>query len=537
MKNIFFSVLLFATITVFGQFQVITIDNSTYGPNEPSIYINPVNTAQMVAASNINNLYVSNDSGRTWEIKILESTHGVYGDPVIYSDEAGNFYYCHLSATINKKYPHWIDRIVVQKSNDGGQTFSDGCYAGYNGNKEQDKHWIVKDQHSMLHKNNIYLTWTEFDKYDSKDTNDHSRIQFARSVDGAQSFEKAITISDTIGDCLDDDNTLEGATPAIGPNGEVYVAWSGFGNIYFDKSLNGGELWGKDKVIAIQDDGWALDFNQIYRSNGLPFLVSDHSHSRFKNRLYLVWGESNKEQGGEIKLKYSDNGGDTWSDEITVNSNSRGDQFLPHIAIDQKDGTVYVVFYDRGNTASNILMDVYVAFSEDGGQTFTNKRITSTPFIPPGKEVFFGDYNGISAHNGVVRPIWTATDNHINGKLIIQTALLSKESLKFKNQVLKDTFFVSYYRGKTENTFVIYSTVTLNYDVRIKVKKFKYAIFGKTYKMEGVLFPNRESLDNTHKTILNSHTDESLITGQGKKVILKMKLKGKDTHVNYKGYL
>lgn len=527
MKYCFSTLLLFISISLFAQYPIVTIDNKTYGPNEPSIYINPANPAQIVAASNINNHYVSSDTGKTWEIKTLRSSLGVYGDPVIYADEYGNFYFCHLSATKTKKYPNWIDRIVVQKSDNGGKNFNDGTFAGLNGDKEQDKHWIVKDQHSLLHKDNIYLSWTEFDNYDSKDPQDHSRIQFARSVDGAASFEQAITISDTVGDCLDDDNTLEGATPAIGKNGEVYVAWSGYGKIYFDKSLDGGRTWGKDRVIATQDEGWVLDFDQIYRSNGLPILVADHSRGKYKNRLYLLWGESLQGIGGEIKLKYSDNGGDTWSDEITVNSSSVGDQFLPHIAIDQTDGTVYVVFYDRRNSTSNLLMDVYVAFSEDGGQTFTNKLITPQPFIPPGKEVFFGDYIGISAHRGIVRPIWTGTDENLNGKLNIQTALLTKDLLKSNSQILTDTLFFKYFKGEANNTFVLYSNEVINYSIKLNVKKHKYSLIGKTYRKKYVKPFCDVGFDfkDTNGVYIN--------TAKGKKAKLKMHIKGKDFDRKY----
>lgn len=504
-----------------AQYQIVTIDDKTYMPNEPSIFINPANPAQIVAGSNIHNHYVSSDTGKTWQINRLQSSHGVYGDPVIYADEYGNFYFCHLSATKGKKFPHWIDRIVVQKSQDGGQTFSDGCYAGSNGDKEQDKHWIIKDQHSMLHKDNIYLSWTEFDKYESKEPGDFSRIRFARSVDGAQSFENAITISDTVGDCLDDDQTLEGATPAVGASGEVCIAWSGHGKIYFDKSTDGGLTWGKDKIIATQADGWALNFNYIYRSNGLPFLVADHSRGKYKNRLYLLWGENRPDVGGEIKIQYSDDAGETWSTAKTVNSESKGDQFLPHIAIDQSDGTVYIVFYDRRHSASNILMDVYVAMSEDGGNTFINKRITSSAFMPPGKAVFFGDYNGISAHKGIVRPIWTGTDETSGGRINIQTALLSKEILKNRDQVRNDTVLFKHFVLDQHNEFVLYSEKELEYSIVLKVKKSSRSGVAKTYRYTGKLNPQIGNNEIVIKTI------------KGKKTHLILRLKGTNLEETY----
>ncbi|MCB9251673.1 MAG: exo-alpha-sialidase [Flavobacteriales bacterium] len=476
----------FCTLGLKAQYRVVTIDDKTYLPNEPSIYISDVNPAIMVAGSNIKNHYHSSDSGKTWEIKSLYSGHGVYGDPVIYGDEYGNFYFCHLAATKTKKYPSWIDRIVVQKSSDGGVTFNNGCFAGFNGDKEQDKHWISKDKHSTLYKDNIYLTWTEFDKYDSKDTSDHSRIRFARSVDGAESFEEALTISDTTGDCLDGDNTLEGATTAIGANGEIYVCWSAFGKIYFDRSIDGGVTFGKDKVIAKQQQGWSLDFDKIYRSNGLPFLVADHSRGKYRNRLYLIWGEYDELAGGEVKLKYSDNGGATWSKDITVHSKTEGDQFLPHIAVDQTDGSVYVVYYDRRNSPGNVMMDVYVSYSFDGGQTFRDKRVTPNSFFPAGEEVFFGDYNGIAAHRGIVRPIWTSTTFH-NDQTTIQTALLSKELLRSSSQILRDTLAIKFYQQPFKNQFVLYSSHKINYKLKLVVTK-KGGLFGKhTYIEEGEL--------------------------------------------------
>ena len=53
---------------------------------------------------------------------------------------------------------------------------------------------------------------------------------------------------------------------------------------------------------------------------------------------------------------------------------------------------------------------------------FTNEKISDSPFTPD-KSVFFGDYTNISAHGGVVRPIWTRCDGT---ELSIWTALINK---------------------------------------------------------------------------------------------------------------
>jgi hypothetical protein len=68
---------------------------------------------------------------------------------------------------------------------------------------------------------------------------------------------------------------------------------------------------------------------------------------------------------------------------------------------------------------------VFLAYSTDGGATFTNQKISTSPFIPV-SSVFMGDYTNITAHNGIIRPIWTRLDN---GQESIWTALLSHNSL------------------------------------------------------------------------------------------------------------
>ncbi|HQO49252.1 MAG TPA: hypothetical protein PK939_02405, partial [Bacteroidales bacterium] len=92
------------------------------GPNEPSICINPKNTQQMMAGSNLNFWYYSEDGGYTWLSDILQSPeHGVWGDPVIIADTAGDFYFFHLANPVSG---NWIDRIVCQKFDKLSKTWS-----------------------------------------------------------------------------------------------------------------------------------------------------------------------------------------------------------------------------------------------------------------------------------------------------------------------------------------------------------------------------------------------------------------------------
>ena len=52
-----------------------------------------------------------------------------------------------------------------------------------------------------------------------------------------------------------------------------------------------------------------------------------------------------------------------------------------------------------------------MARSTDGGASFTNFQVSENPFTPSSNN-YLGHYIGISAHNNVVRPVWTRVDNN-----------------------------------------------------------------------------------------------------------------------------
>jgi len=408
-------VFLLAGMSVQAQHQNIMISNSR-SPEEPSIYINPNNTSEIVAGSNISNVFYSHDGGYTWDVDVLESqAYGVWGDPVIIADTAGDFYFFHLS---NPPDGNWIDRIVCQKSTDSGVSWNDGTYMGLNGAKAQDKHWAVVDQNT----NAIYVTWTQFDVYGSSNPDDKSDIMFSKSYDGGMSWSDAIKINEVSGDCIDDDNTTEGAVPAVGPNGEIYVAWAGPEGLVFDRSTDEGETWlDEDIVIGEFPGGWAIDIPGISRCNGLPITLCDLSGGPNHGTIYVNWTDQrNGEDDTDVWLAKSVDGGFTWSEPIRVNDDGPGkQQFFTWMDIDQTTGDLWFVFYDRRAYDDN-RTDVYMARSQDGGSTFSNFKISESPFNP-WSSVFFGDYNNVSAHNGVVRPIWTRLEG---GSLSVWTAII-----------------------------------------------------------------------------------------------------------------
>ncbi len=418
MKKLLFAILYtILSVTLFSQHQNILIDDvgSIYPPEEPSIIINPNNTNHIVAGANIDNVYTSTDAGYNWSKVNPTSTSGVWGDPCIIVDTNGAYYFFHLS---NPQSGGWIDRIVCQKKDDINASWNDGSYMGLNPPKQQDKEWAVVDTRN----NNIYVTWTQFDDYGNTDTNFKSNIHFSRSFDEGDTWSPALKINEVSGDCEDGDNTTEGAVPAVGPNGEIYVAWAGPAGLVFDRSYDEGTTWlDHDIFIADIPGGWDYAISGIMRCNGMPITKCDLSGGDNHGTIYVNWSDQrNGTDDTDVWLVKSTDGGDTWTTPKRVNDDPPGkQQFFTWMDIDQTNGHLYFVFYDRRNYFDENT-DVYMALSKDGGETLINFKVSDSPFLP-WSSIFFGDYTNVSAHDNIIRPIWARLQD---GDLSVWTAIV-----------------------------------------------------------------------------------------------------------------
>ncbi len=412
----------------FGQLKNILLDKdyNRYFPCEPSIAINYASPNNIVAGAILNKIYVSQDGGETWSNQSLSSPYGVFGDPCLVSDFRGNLYYLHLSDPSGSGWgdERILDRIVCQASTDGGQNWTEGGFMGLNHPKDQDKEWAV----AHPHKKRLYATWTEFDKYNSQDTADHTYILFSSSKNKGKTWSDPVRINQFPGDCLDGDQTVEGAVPAVGPGGELYVAWAFDEKIYFDRSLDKGKSWlEEDILVAKQPGGWTYDIPGILRCNGLPITVCDNSEGPHRGTIYINWSDqTNGVHDTDVWLAKSTDQGQTWSVPKRINDDGPGkQQFLTWLTVDPATGYLYCVYYDRRAYADN-QTDVYVAYSKDGGDTFQNVKISEKPFTPSGS-VFFGDYNHLAAYQNVIFPIWTRMDE---GQTSIWTAKITLKELE-----------------------------------------------------------------------------------------------------------
>ena len=481
----------------FSQHTNITILEGTPSLSEPSIFINPNNTDEIVAGAILDKYFFSEDGGATWNMGSLVSSYGVYGDPCLIVDTYGDYYYLHLS---NPSNGNWIDRIVCQKSTDGGQTWDNGTYMGLNGEKAQDKQWAIVDYTN----NNIYVTWTQFDDYGSSSPSDFSNIHFSKSTDGGINWSSAQKINEISGDCVDEGNTVEGAVPAVGPDGEIYVSWAGPEGLVFDKSLDEGSTW-LDEDIFVSDipgTGWDFGVPGIYRCNGLPITCCNLSEGPYNGDIYINWSDQrNGPDDTDIWFIKSTDGGDTWGERKRVNDDGPGkQQFFTWMTVDQVTGYIWFVFYDR-RAYEDSNTDVYMAVSKDGGETFFNFKISESPFLPY-SSAFFGDYSNVSAHDGVVRPIWMRLEGSYRK---IMTALVDETIIG--EERLEDIPFSL--QQNSPNPFDESTYISFKLRTSQKVSLIVYDIFSRPV---AIMVKNEELQTGKYTYHLSSH-DYNLSSG------------------------
>ncbi len=414
--SVSFLVALHSATAQFKNIRLAELHGDIYPPSGPSITVNRKNSNNIIAGIAPDRTIYTKDGGVTLSETKLQSPFGVSGYPTVTSDSKGDTYLFHLAdpSGKGKDDDSWLDRIICQKSTDEGVTWKSGEPFGYTPSKDQYRAWTS----ASYKKQDLYSTWTQFDKYGVSDTSYHSNIMFSSSDNEGKKWSKALRINQIAGDCTNGDNTTMGAMSAVDAKGKIFVAWANRGVIYFDRSYDNARTWlQNDIIITQQQGGWEMDIPGMDHSNGLPVLMIDNSPSRYHGSLYLLWADQrNGKNNSDIWFMRSGNGGDNWTTPLCVNKDlptaqagEKGKhQFLPWMSVDQTTGNIYIIYYDRRNY-DDLQTDVYMAYSADGGSSFTEVKISESPFVP--EPNFIVEHTNIAAHKGVITPIWTRIDD------------------------------------------------------------------------------------------------------------------------------
>jgi hypothetical protein len=404
----------------------INNDTTTEIQNEEQIVMNPKDSTNLVAVwrdfrvgyRQVAYAY-SFDGGLTWGQDLFVEPQYIWdSDPGLTVDTAGHFYAVILSYFTTAQ----PNGLFVYKSTDGGVSWA-GPVTVINDvqNVFEDKELIACDRSGGLHTDNLYVVWTRFGA--------GTEILMCRSTDGGNSFASPVLISDAGG--------VQWPVPCVGPNSEVYVAWVKYtpASIRLDRSYDGGQTFSSDITIQNVNDGSRMINGDIWVFS-FPAMDVDITGGQYNGNMYVAYmDDSPGFTDTDMYFTRSIDGGTTWSQKVRINDdplNNGCDQFHPWLTV-APDGSIIVVYLDRRNDPGNLLMDLYMTTSADGGDTWSqNERIstvscdptagstfmdyiadpvnTKSPAVLANRAGLIGEYIGVTASSiDDIHPIWTDT--------------------------------------------------------------------------------------------------------------------------------
>jgi hypothetical protein len=373
----------------------VRVANRSGAQSETAIAVDPTNSLHLVAAandlsnfSNYDFVWESNDGGVNWDSAGFTAGAFCY-DPWLDFDANGRVYFA---------YECYDQRIAYQDSYNG--TWTKKLLTNAGGFPDRDM--VVVDTTGGTYNNRAYIG------YDDANAGNAAYVLYG----SGSTFTKSAKINDS-------SNTI-GVNAAVGSNGDVYATWLDYpgSKIKSDKSINGGATWGADHTVtnlrqstssfwyygcpAQPDRGLVL----------MSFSDADNSGGLYDGRYYIVYMD--KPPTGTITniyIRYSDDGGTSWSAEVQVNDSSSVCAFHPTVSVSD-DGTVGVTYYDTRMTTGNKKANRWASFSTNGGVSWSaSQRVSSKSSDESGfgDANDYGDYQNadFEPNNNTLHPVWT----------------------------------------------------------------------------------------------------------------------------------
>lgn len=344
--------------------------------NEQQVVVNPTNPLNLVAIWRDFRLGYRQvawgytfDGGRTWTNPglFVDPHYANDSDPALTVNAEGDFFAMLLAYTGDTGQ---TNGMLMYRSTNGGVTWEERGFAiNQVPGVFEDKEFIACDRTGSAYHGRIYMVWDRF-----YETNIYS----VHTADEGATWSSARRVSDL--------SSNQFPTPAVGANGEYYVAWTNFsGSIRFDKSLNGGVNFGSDiTVTSLVNPYPTLDGG--IEAPAHPAMDVDISGGLYNGRIYIAYiniGSGSNDY--DLYVRHSDNQGASWSSARRINDdtfdNGR-DQFHPWLTVDNT-GVVHAVWLDRRQDPANLKWHCYVSQSFDGGMTWAPNQQVSTVASDP----------------------------------------------------------------------------------------------------------------------------------------------------------
>jgi hypothetical protein len=309
---------------------------------------------------------------------------GTYGDPaMVWRKSDGYFYLATLGSTGLRIYRSIDDCQSLQLL---GNIHNDGA---------DDKELMAVDNNpASPYYGHLYVVWTNFGL--------DYRIWATTSTDGGTTWGATQGISSS--------SNVQGAWPAVAPDGTVYAGWTEFGSgitIRVSKSTDGGTTWSAVTAPATnkvqpQDSVASGNCGRPSLRGNIRYLASPQVAVGPDNAVHVVYSYDpdgfNTGDTVDVFYRRSTDQGATWQTELLVNDDgTTRDQFFPTLSVGATNA-VSVAWYDRRNDAANTMVDYYQRTSFDGGDTWgPSVRVSdvSTPiYLDPNLATcYHGDYD------------------------------------------------------------------------------------------------------------------------------------------------
>ncbi len=292
--------------------------------------------------------------------------------------------------------------IVVSTSTDGGRSWGDPVTVHRApGFDFDDKEAIAVDTYGdSPFRGRVYVAWDMV-----RNSGGTQPLLVSWSADGGASFAPVVNVSEAVN---------IGALPVVGPGGIVHLVWAEFRvpntiRLVTARSFDGGATWTAPQRI---DDMFPNGVLDMRTGEILPSVAVD----RRNGHLYVAWQDARFTGSvDQVLLSRSIDGGESWS-EAAIVSDGPGDaaSFTPAVAVDGS-GRVGVAYYtQRHDPQRRLGIDLYLAFSTNGGVSFAPSRRISratwdATFAAFSRGKFLGDYQGLVAGKKLFHPLFVTT--------------------------------------------------------------------------------------------------------------------------------
>ena len=341
--------------------------------NEPSIAVDPTDGNKMTIGwrqfDSVQSDFrqggwgYTTDGGIHWTFPGVLENNVFRSDPVLGSNETGNFSYLSLRG-------NFYDDIW--RSTNGGQAWTRLTFGNVTGG---DKQWFTIDTTNGTGHGFLYQAW-------STGGNNWGGRQFSRSTDDGVTWISPIFIP----------NSPVWGTLDVASNGNLFIGGaanfsSPFWCIRSSNAQNPAVTPTFDQSTQVNLGG-SLVFGGGINPGGLAgqcFLAVDRSGGPTNNNIYMLASVEPFGGGGtDVMFARSTNGGQSFSGPQRINDdpiNPNKWHWFGTLAV-APNGRIDSVWLDSRNAANNTDSQLFYSFSTDGGVTWAPNVAVSAPFTP-----------------------------------------------------------------------------------------------------------------------------------------------------------